>query len=93
MNGVLGYEWTIFHRKDVAIVDADIFVKWAKLFTDEIRNRININHKVVLLYDAHRSHMTGSVLRIFHKSNIVVVSLPAHFSNKLQPLDVSVFNA
>ncbi len=48
--------------------------------------------KILLTYDAYRSHMTLSVLELFHDNGIVVYALPAHTSGKTQPCDVVLFS-
>lgn len=45
----------------------------------------------VLIYDNHESHLTIATLNLAKNSGVTIVTLPPHCSNKLQPLDVSVF--
>lgn len=47
---------------------------------------------VVIFYDAVRSHLTCSVINKLYNANIVVIAFPAHPSNCLQFLDVSMFD-
>ena len=47
---------------------------------------------VLMLLDNHDSHLSVRVLEYATKENgLVVLSFPAHFSHKLQPLDCSIF--
>ncbi|KAK9681274.1 DDE superfamily endonuclease [Popillia japonica] len=45
----------------------------------------------VLIYDNHESHLTIETLNLAKDNGVTIVTLPPHCSNKLQPLDVSVF--
>ena len=52
-----------------------------------------LGRKVLLLYNAHRSHISLEVLEVFLRNGIVVYALPAHSSGKAQPLDFVLFAA
>lgn len=45
----------------------------------------------VLIYDNHESHLTIETLNLAKENGVTIITLPPHCSNKLQPLDVSVF--
>ncbi|CAG5055147.1 unnamed protein product [Parnassius apollo] len=48
--------------------------------------------KVLLLLDGHTSHTKNlDAIKYAKENNVVLLSLPAHTSNKLQPLDTSFF--
>lgn len=83
--------WNCFWRRDVASVDSNIFKKWAHKFVADVRARNDNERWMILFYDACRSHMTTAAIDVFRAANIAVMALPAHTSDRLQPLDVSVF--
>ena len=47
---------------------------------------------MLLIYDAYRAHISLQVLKLFHKSNLVVYVLPANTSGKTQPVDFVPFS-
>jgi hypothetical protein len=46
-----------------------------------------------LIVDGHGSHLTYEFLRYAHDARIVVVGLPSHTTDFLQPLDRVIFRA
>jgi len=83
--------WMAFWRKDVASVDSGIFIRWAREFIKQIREKYGLQDWIVLFYDACRAHMTYEVINLFYTNKIAVIALPAHSSDRTRPLDVSVF--
>ncbi|MCO5556253.1 hypothetical protein L7F22_009799 [Adiantum nelumboides] len=47
----------------------------------------------LLILDGHGSHVSLEVVASAHEAGIDIVTLPAHTSHKLQPLDVSIFKS
>jgi len=45
----------------------------------------------ILIFDGHASHMSVRILEEAIQNNIVLVKLPSHLTDKLQPLDKCVF--
>eukprot|EP00171_Calliarthron_tuberculosum_P006015 IDg6015t1 len=80
-------------REDRGSVDSVNFFNWAKVFVESVRDLTAGGCKVLLIYDAYRSHMSLNVLNLFRQNGIVVYALQAHTSGKTQPLDVVVFSA
>ena len=74
-------------------VDQYNFLEWARHFVSHVKGLTTNGRKVLLIYDGYRSHMSLQVLQLFALSNIVVYTLPAHSSGKLQPLDVVAFES
>lgn len=85
--------WLLFWRKDVASVDTGIFRRWIDNFIPLARAHVHSSEWIILYYDALRSHMSAGVVHKLAESKIAVMALPAHTSDRLQPLDVSVFSA
>ncbi|KAJ8887805.1 hypothetical protein PR048_014023 [Dryococelus australis] len=46
---------------------------------------------ILVTYDGHNSHIQLSISKVTIKNNIHILSLPAHSSDKIQPLDVAIF--
>lgn len=46
---------------------------------------------ILIVYDGHKSHIQYRVSEMAIKNKVHILSLPAHSSDKLQPLDVGVF--
>lgn len=46
---------------------------------------------ILIIYDGHKSHIQCKVSKLALENNIHILSLPAHSSDKIQPLDVGVF--
>eukprot|EP00171_Calliarthron_tuberculosum_P023847 IDg23847t1 len=78
-------------REDRGGVNSDNFLQWAKMFVAHVKDLTTAGRKVVLTYDAYRSHMTLRALECFEKNNVEVYALPAHTSGKTQPCDVVLF--
>ena len=68
------------------------FLNWVRCFVDSVGDLTANGIKSLLIYDAHRSHLSLGVLQLFHKSNLIVYALPSHTSGKIHPLDVVVFS-
>lgn len=83
--------WRAFWRKEVALFDFYLFVQWACALIPLARAQVNAGEWIVLLYDALRVHVTCEVINALHMNCIAVVAMPAHTSDRMQPLDVSVF--
>lgn len=78
-------------RTETASVDKNNFLRWARQFVEDIRDLTANNRKVLLIYDAYRSHMHFQALKVLDEGGVIAFALPAHTSGTMQPLDVSVF--
>ena len=47
----------------------------------------------LLIYDGHLSHVWYQTLKLAREKNITIIKLPAHTTDLLQPLDISVFKS
>lgn len=65
------------------------FLKVLNFFVQNVR--CSPENKVLLIMDNHESHLSVSGLDYCKTNGIVVLTLPPHTSNKLQPLDRTVF--
>ncbi|XP_072392183.1 uncharacterized protein [Diabrotica undecimpunctata] len=69
----------------------------SKLFVDVMKHFIkfsnsSIENLSILIYDNHESHVTYQVVQLAKDNGVIILTLPPHCSNKLQPLDVSIFS-
>lgn len=70
-------------------MDTTIFSRWIDVFISAAGANME-DEWIVLLYHTLRLHMTVSVIERLVKK-IAVIALPAHTSDRVHPLDVSVF--
>ena len=68
------------------------FTKGFIPYVEKIRQENNLpNQSALLIFDGHASHMSVRILEEAINKNIVLVKLPSHLTDKLQPLDKCVF--
>ena len=53
--------------------------------------RCGLKHKILLILDNHKSHISLDVIDKAKSAGIVMLTIPPHTSHQLQPLDKSVF--
>ncbi|KAI5825769.1 DDE-domain-containing protein, partial [Schizophyllum commune Tattone D] len=73
--------------------DDDLFAEYLRkcFIPHATARRESPDDPILLIMDGHKSHETYEVLRLARENNIILYSLPAHTTHKLQPLDVGVF--
>lgn len=67
----------------------DLFLKWLKHFQSFVKS--SIKDKVILIVDGYASHKGLDTLEYAKENGIIILCLPPHCTNRLQPLDVSFF--
>ncbi|XP_022204364.2 uncharacterized protein LOC111060980 [Nilaparvata lugens] len=50
-----------------------------------------MENPTILICDNHESHLTIETIDLAKQNGVIIVTLPPHCSNKLQPLDISVY--
>lgn len=70
-------------------INGDIFVDVLEHLKKH--TKCSADSPVVLIMDNHESHITINSLEFSKANGIILVTLPPHTSNKLQPLDKSIF--
>lgn len=65
------------------------FLKVLQHFTKHVR--CSLEHKVLLIMDNHQSHLSVEGIDYAKENGIIILTLPPHTSNKMQPLDRTVF--
>lgn len=67
----------------------EMFLKFLNHFLNHVKS--SKEERVMLLLDNHESHLSIEVLDLASDNGIVMVTFPPHCSNRLQPLDLTVF--
>lgn len=66
-----------------------IFLEYLDHFIQH--SRASTENRVLLILDNHESHMSVDVINKARNSGIILLTLPPHTSNRMQPLDLTVF--
>ncbi|XP_076393205.1 uncharacterized protein LOC143265371 [Megachile rotundata] len=75
---------------DTGYINSDLFVEWLMHFQKHIN--CNVDNKVLLLLDGHTTHSTNlQACEFARKNGIVLLQLPGHTTDRLQPLDIAFF--
>ena len=67
-------------------MDTTVFAEWFEKFANFVKER-----PLLLLFDGHLTHISIPVIRLAIEENIVIIKLPPHVTDVMQPLDVSCF--
>ncbi|KAH9325368.1 hypothetical protein KI387_005546 [Taxus chinensis] len=70
----------------------ELFLNWLCHFARSVPGGVSPNNRHLLIFDGHGSHVALQTVEEANKLGIDLITLPAHTSHKLQPLDVSVFS-
>jgi hypothetical protein len=65
----------------------EIFHSWFVSFIRNVSQR-----PLILVFDGHSAHLGLNTIHLAKENNISLIKLPSHTTDKLQPLDVSVFS-
>ncbi|KAI5073619.1 hypothetical protein GOP47_0011632 [Adiantum capillus-veneris] len=76
-----------------AWMTGELFQAWLDHLIKSINEHMGFEHRHLRILDGHGSHVSLEVVAKAYDSGIDIVTLPAHTSHKLQPLDVSVFKS
>lgn len=78
------------YNPESGYITKDIFFVWLQHFIEHVKP--SPDKKVLLILDCHVTHTKHlPTIELARKHGVVLLSLPGHTSNKLQPLDVSFF--
>ena len=70
----------------------EIGLDWLKqCFEPETRSRLKGRYRLLIL-DGHASHLTSEAIQFCKEKDIILLCLPSHSTDMLQPLDVGVFH-
>ena len=79
-----GVSWSGWMNGELFVEVLEHFQKHARAFVEK---------KVLLILDNHESHFTVKSLDFCKNNGIILLTLPPHTSNKLQPLDRTVYKS
>lgn len=90
------YPGTLFGATKNGWMEEPTFHNWLMNgfipYVDNIRKVNNEpNHKVILIYDGHSSHISVRIVGDAINANIILVKFPSHLTDRIQPLDKCVF--
>ncbi|KAI5071644.1 hypothetical protein GOP47_0013895 [Adiantum capillus-veneris] len=74
-------------------ITRELFKAWLQHFDNAITKSIGKDIRHLLILDGHGNHVSLEVVEQAQAAGIDIMTLPAHTSHKLQPLDVSVFKS
>lgn len=87
MKGTTSGSLGLFH--DSGWMTEQNFDLWMEHFITHTKPSKEI--PVLLLMDNHQSHLSVKAINLAKESGVVLMTFPPHTTNKLQPLDVSVY--
>ena len=67
-------------------MDTDVFAEWFQRFADNVTER-----PLLLLLDGHLTHTSIPVITRALEEDIIIIKLPPHVTDVMQPLDVACF--
>jgi hypothetical protein len=68
-------------------INEELFFQWFHHFTSYVK--YSKNESVLLMLDNHASHVSLRMFNYCRNNGIVMLSIPAHSSHRLQPLDLT----
>ena len=93
----LGYtdQFVLYGRSDTGFMNSSLFLQWAeRSFFPEIRERrarLNYEGPVLLIMDGFGVHTSSAFEALCDDENVVVLLIPPHTSDQLQPCDLGLF--
>ena len=77
---------TFYGISETGWMTSEVFVEWFNRFCELVKER-----PLLLIFDGHMTHVTLGVIEKAVEENVVLLKLPPHATDVLQPLDVSCF--
>jgi len=78
--------------KEHAWITKELFLNWLQHFAGSIPRGVSPTNRSLLIFDGHGSHVAFKTIEEARHLGIDLITLPAHTSHRLQPLDVSIFS-
>lgn len=86
------YPWLYANKS--GWMDSETFYRWFEEWEKQTRSfEDNVLEPRLLIYDGHLSHLWYGTIELAREKKVSIIKLPAHTTDLLQPLDVSVFKA
>lgn len=67
----------------------DLFLQVMKHFV--FHTNSSLENRTLLIFDNHETHLMPETINFAKENGVVIVTIPPHCSNKLQPLDKTVY--
>ena len=77
---------TFYGISETGWMTSEVFVEWFNRFCQLVKV-----HPLLLIFDGHMMHVSLDVIEKAVEENVVLLKLPPHATDVLQPLDVSCF--
>jgi hypothetical protein len=77
---------TTFAKSDKGWMTAEVFTSWLSKLMEAIPQR-----PLLMIMDGHKTHLTLETVLLAEENGVTLLKLPSHTTDKLQPLDVSVY--
>nr|CAH7758059.1 unnamed protein product [Callosobruchus chinensis] len=75
---------------DTGYINTELFVVWLRKFIEVVRP--TPENKVILVLDGHTTHSKNlEAINLAREHGVILLQLPGHTTNRLQPLDVAIF--
>nr|CAH7731311.1 unnamed protein product [Callosobruchus chinensis] len=75
---------------DTGYINTELFVVWLREFIEVVRP--TPENKVILVLDGHTTHSKNlEAINLAREHGVILLQLPGHTTNRLQPLDVAIF--
>ena len=93
----LGYneQVVIYGRSETGFMNSELFLQWAeRSFFPEIRQRralLDYEGPALLIMDGFGVHTSSAFELLCEEENVVIVFIPPHTSDQLQPCDLGLF--
>ena len=87
------YPWLYANKS--GWIDSETFYRWFEEWEKQTRvcdENGDIEPRL-LIYDGHLSHVWYGTIELAREKKVSIIKLPAHTTDLLQPLDVSVFKS
>lgn len=83
---------TLYDCSESGWIVSILFTKWLKHFIKCLRLQKSQENQILLILDGHSTHTKNiDAINLARDYGIIMLSLPAHTTHKLQPLDRSFF--
>lgn len=85
---------TLYECSESGWIVSTLFVKWLEHFIKCLRLQKSNENQILLILDGHSTHTKNlDAINLAREYGIIMFSLPAHTTHKLQPLDRSFFKS
>ena len=80
-----------FTSSDRGWTNHELGMSWLRNFVKDTQEKAGRSRRLLIL-DGHSSHVNMEFIRYADKHRVIVMVLPSHTTDRLQPLDISLFS-